>query len=356
MRRLFVVFLLLLEPILAFAHPADTYEFRSPEIQRRATTLARELRCPQCQNQNLLESNSPIASDLRLEVYRLVDGGKSDEEVIAYMTDRFGGFVRYDPPFNMRTLALWGAPALLLLFALLMLTRIKKRDRTTDLSAYSEKMSDAPNDGAPEPLHSQDDIRAKEDFPPVRSRKLAPAIVVGSMLVVAVCYGATGRWQEAMRWRAPDPLAGLTGEELKDASEKRLEARIRENPRDLEAWAELGQLYTYRDRYEQALLVYDRIAEIEGTMNASTAAAKATVIYYQAGQLMTPQARGYLDQALASDPGEVTALMLLASDHFLQAEYKQAIAIWQKLLDEGRPRVNREQLIRAIQTARQFGG
>ncbi|WP_241006139.1 cytochrome c-type biogenesis protein CcmH, partial [Aeromonas media] len=81
------------------ASGVDTYEFKHPELQTRAQDLARALRCPQCQNQNLVESNSPIARDLRLEVYRWVDEGQSDEQVIARMTERFGDFVRYDPPF-----------------------------------------------------------------------------------------------------------------------------------------------------------------------------------------------------------------------------------------------------------------
>ncbi len=84
----------------AYASGVDTYQFRHPELQNRAQELARALRCPQCQNQNLVESNSPIARDLRLEVYRWVDEGQSDEQVIARMTERFGDFVRYDPPLK----------------------------------------------------------------------------------------------------------------------------------------------------------------------------------------------------------------------------------------------------------------
>ncbi|HDZ8928117.1 TPA: heme lyase NrfEFG subunit NrfF, partial [Aeromonas dhakensis] len=115
--------LLLALSLGALASGVDTYEFRHPERQTRAQDLARALRCPQCQNQNLMESNSPIARDLRLEVYRWVDEGQSDEQVIARMTERFGDFVRYDPPFKASTALLWGGPALLLLLALNRLRR-----------------------------------------------------------------------------------------------------------------------------------------------------------------------------------------------------------------------------------------
>ena len=102
----------------ALASGVDTYQFQHPERQSRAQDLARALRCPQCQNQNLVESNSPIARDLRLEVYRWVDEGLSDEQVTARMTSRFGDFVRYDPPFKASTLLLWAGPFLLLGLAL----------------------------------------------------------------------------------------------------------------------------------------------------------------------------------------------------------------------------------------------
>ena len=102
--------LLLALSLGALASGVDTYQFRHPERQTRAQELARALRCPQCQNQNLVESNSPIARDLRLEVYRWVDEGQSDEQVIARMTERFGDFVRYDPPFKRSTALLWGGP------------------------------------------------------------------------------------------------------------------------------------------------------------------------------------------------------------------------------------------------------
>lgn len=102
--------LLLALSLGALASGVDTYEFRHPERQARAQDLARALRCPQCQNQNLVESNSPIALDLRLEVYRWVDEGQSDEQVIARMTERFGDFVRYDPPSSAARRCCGAAP------------------------------------------------------------------------------------------------------------------------------------------------------------------------------------------------------------------------------------------------------
>ncbi|MGL5672161.1 MAG: hypothetical protein ACRDC9_03600, partial [Plesiomonas shigelloides] len=84
--------------------------------------------------------------------------------------------------------------------------------------------------------------------------------------------------------------------------------------------------------------------------------ARATVMYYRDGQQMNAAVKRELAQALTQDPSEVTALMLLASDHFLNGRYREAAALWQQLLDEGRPRLNREAVTQALQTAHALGG
>ncbi|UTV26695.1 cytochrome c-type biogenesis protein CcmH [Photobacterium atrarenae] len=93
----------------------ETYAFRTSAAQQRALALAKQLRCPQCQNQNLLESNSPVAKELRLKVYQMVDQGQTDQQVIQYMTSRFGDFAWYKPKLSPGTYLLWGAPCILLL-------------------------------------------------------------------------------------------------------------------------------------------------------------------------------------------------------------------------------------------------
>ncbi|MDD1779892.1 cytochrome c-type biogenesis protein CcmH [Enterovibrio sp. ZSDZ35] len=95
---------------------AETFQFSSKENQTLALKLARELRCPQCQNQNLIESNSPVAMNLRLKVYQQVELGATENEVIAYMSRRFGDMVHYQPPFNSKTALLWLAPVFIIIF------------------------------------------------------------------------------------------------------------------------------------------------------------------------------------------------------------------------------------------------
>ncbi|MFQ2053881.1 heme lyase NrfEFG subunit NrfF [Aeromonas veronii] len=377
----------------AYSSGVDTYQFRHPELQNRAQELARALRCPQCQNQNLVESNSPIARDLRLEVYRWVDEGQSDEQVIARMTERFGDFVRYDPPFKASTALLWGGPLLLLGLALLTLFR-----RFTRTQVQTIPVAKAIHEPAADPrselnlliMHGEQaglspDQPLYRELSAARLANAIPAaelalraqlanqhdnrgrnnrhgralLLLGIMACVAVAavYLGTGRYQVWQAYQSrPDPLAGLSPRDLQDKELGSLHQKLQRSPADLDSWAALGQLYLYRGEYDNALLAYQRIALLEGGASAATQAAQATVLYYQAGQQLTPEATRLLESALKQDAGEVSALMLLASDHFLHGRYRQAIALWQQLLDGERPRINRAALIEAIQTARMMGG
>lgn len=96
--------------LFARAEMVDTFQFHSDADRVRGVALAKSLRCPQCQNQNLVESNAPQAYALRLEVYEMVNQGQSDADIIRIMTQRFGDFVNYNPPVNAHTWLLWGLP------------------------------------------------------------------------------------------------------------------------------------------------------------------------------------------------------------------------------------------------------
>lgn len=88
----------------SFSDPAKADEFRR---------LTEELRCLVCQNESLAGSQADLAQDLRKEVYRLMQSGKSREEVIAFLVERYGDFVLYDPPLKPSTYLLWFGPLLL---------------------------------------------------------------------------------------------------------------------------------------------------------------------------------------------------------------------------------------------------
>ncbi len=105
------VFACLMSLMLPVAH-ADikSYEFAEPEMARRFVDLTTVLRCPKCQNQNLADSDSIIAKDLRGQVQKLINTGQTDHQITEFMVQRYGEFILYDPPFNKATLVLWLAP------------------------------------------------------------------------------------------------------------------------------------------------------------------------------------------------------------------------------------------------------
>ena len=118
----------------------ETYEFSSPDLEMRYKALSQELRCPKCQNQNIADSNAPISRDLRAIVHQQLEAGATDKEVIEFLVDRYGEFVRYRPGMDSNTLWLWAAPIILLIMAVaVVVTQIRKdRDRQT-ISSNAER-------------------------------------------------------------------------------------------------------------------------------------------------------------------------------------------------------------------------
>ena len=104
--------------------------FANAEQQARFNKLTTELRCLVCQNQNLADSDAPLAHDLRQELYEMMQSGLSDDQIKQFLVERYGDFVLYLPPVKGNTLLLWAAPALLLLGgAVVVYVNIRQRKR-----------------------------------------------------------------------------------------------------------------------------------------------------------------------------------------------------------------------------------
>lgn len=98
-----------------------------PVLEERVMKLSRELRCLVCQNETLADSRADLAEDLRNQIREQMKAGKTDKEIITYLTDRYGTFVLYRPPVDPTTYLLWFGPFVLLLAGLLLLFRYVKR-------------------------------------------------------------------------------------------------------------------------------------------------------------------------------------------------------------------------------------
>ncbi len=134
MNKLFVFFLMLILSLLSIAS-AEIISV-APEYQQRYEHILSELRCLVCQNQTVAESSSDLANDLRLEVKEMLERGVTDQEILKFMSDRYGDFVLYNPPVKPRTYLLWVGPFVLLfggiVFALMLVKRRSEKisDRT----------------------------------------------------------------------------------------------------------------------------------------------------------------------------------------------------------------------------------
>jgi len=140
MRKLIVIFsLLLLVPILEAA--VEVKQFQNPENEQRYKNLINEFRCVVCQNQNIADSNAALAKDLRKQVFKMINAGKSDEEIMMFMVTRYGDFVLYRPQFNSMTFLLWVGPFVIFiigLYFLISFIRQRKEVVVTELS-HKEK-------------------------------------------------------------------------------------------------------------------------------------------------------------------------------------------------------------------------
>jgi cytochrome c-type biogenesis protein CcmH len=136
MRRALLWLVLCMLPALAFAQAIQPLPFRDRAEEVRFQKLSTELRCPMCQNETLADSNAPIAHDLRRQVFEMIQAGKSDDEIKAYLVDRYSQFVLYKPPVEPSTWLLWFGPAVLLVCGgIVVAIQVRRRARQAPASA-----------------------------------------------------------------------------------------------------------------------------------------------------------------------------------------------------------------------------
>ena len=141
--------------LVTLAHAAiDAYAFRDEAERARYAELTKDLRCPKCQNQDIADSNAPIAADLRKEIFRMLGEGKDNQQIIDFMVDRYGDFVRYKPALTGKTALLWFGPAGLLLGGVVIIAVIVRRRRA--------ERTDSPNTLSAEERQRLDHLLEKD--------------------------------------------------------------------------------------------------------------------------------------------------------------------------------------------------
>lgn len=129
MKHLVILLLMLLSSavVVLGQNPQSTVE--DPAIEKRLHNLSQELRCLVCQNETLADSRADLAVDLRNQIREQMKAGKTDKEIIAFLTARYGDFVLYRPPVRPTTYLLWFGPFVLLLVGLVFLFRYVRQRR-----------------------------------------------------------------------------------------------------------------------------------------------------------------------------------------------------------------------------------
>lgn len=337
MKRFFALIFLLFS-VNAIAEMVDTFEFQNQADRTRAVELAKSLRCPQCQNQNLVESNSPIAYDLRIEVYNMVNEGKTNQQIIDAMTSRFGNFVNYKPPFQWNTALLWLLPAGLLLVAF-------------GLIWISSRSSS--------PLEPEKQVENRPHFQSLQEKSAVKFELKSTLIVFALLlaipftyYFSLERFSRVQQ--GEQEQIAQHNQQLETTEENKTEAiigkiqdKLRQDPNSAENWVKLGDAYMQNNDFDSALVCYGNAEKIDGR-KPTTRGLMATALYLQANQQITPQVQQFLDEALAQDPKEVSALSLLAAEAFKTRDYSTALDYWQQILDSGNSAVDRRAIIQKM--------
>ncbi|MDP9014476.1 MAG: cytochrome c-type biogenesis protein CcmH [Pseudomonadota bacterium] len=144
--KAFVALLLSLGVCAVSGVPAQALDangqLEDPALQARFENITKDLRCLVCQNESIADSNVELARDLRRQVQEMLVAGKSDDAIFDFMTERYGDFVRFNPPLESKTLLIWGAPFLVLLAGVGIIFRVVRRRSRMPLD-------DEPSPGSP---------------------------------------------------------------------------------------------------------------------------------------------------------------------------------------------------------------
>jgi cytochrome c-type biogenesis protein CcmH len=143
MAKWFALFCLALSLSVATAKEAEP-AVSDPKLEARMLAIAQELRCLVCQNQTIADSHADLAIDLRQQVREMLQKGMTDQQITDYMTERYGDFVLYRPPFKGTTLLLWIGPGVLLVLGLLGLGLVLRRRSRMPADLFD---ADAPDAG-----------------------------------------------------------------------------------------------------------------------------------------------------------------------------------------------------------------
>lgn len=350
----------------AFAAAAviETYEFRDEQTRERFQVLTQELRCPKCQNQNLADSDSQIAADLRAVLHEQLQAGKNDAEIVEFMRQRYGDFVLYKPLVQKNTLVLWFGPLLLIGIVAVLLWWSRQgqlRVAAQQVAELERRELDQNDEGVStaQPVVATD--RRKERLLAL----LLMGLVLLAMLVSVHLYRQHGALdvmqltELSQRAFAPDGdpqqqlsdraklLASLndwllahTEKHSSYASFLYMRARL---------WLDRADLARAADDYRKLLALTPEQENVQVEF--------AQILFQLNGEKVTPEVENALEQALRLNDSNVIALGMLGLHAYQTEQYQRAVSYWQRLMPMMPPNVPaRAELEQAIARAQAKAG
>ncbi len=343
--RYFVVCVLLL--CCSVLHASiDAYEFKNDEQRHLYQKLTEELRCPKCQNQNLADSDSQIAADLRKELYQQLLAGKSENEIIDFMRERYGDFVLYKPRMQWNTVFLWAAPVVLILMVVLLLW-LSRRQASTPISPSSSNID-----------------ADKSEYTIFVSRWIH---VLSLLVLISVAAGSLLIYQHLGSARAlqiTELGQAVFSQQFADQEQARqqtilldeLNAWLADHPNDDGFVYMRARLLSLMGNWDAAIADYQNLVAAFPEQDKFLSE-YAQTLFLKNNRELTEESRALLQRALVANPHNVTALGLLGMAAFEQKDYARAVDLWQRLLvsiPQGTPQASA--IAEGVAKARALGG
>lgn len=136
--------------------------------------------------------------------------------------------------------------------------------------------------------------------------------------------------------------------------EDELQQSLKQDPNQSDLWFKLGGVYMQKGEFDAAFTCYDYAIRLDPQAPSGLYAAKATALYYLSSQAMSDDVNALLEHSMQLDPNDRTALMLIATDHFISMRYQQAIDAWTQILDSNQKGIDRVSIIHSINQAKQM--
>ncbi len=346
-----------------FTYAAESAEL-TPDRTARYQALIAELRCLVCQNQTIAESNAPLAADLREQVRAQIEAGRSDEEIIEFLTARYGDFVLYRPPFKQSTWLLWLGPfAVLLVAGAVVFVFVRRSRRKIDPSSldYSTRGKTQPAEEREIPSLPQGGETARSAVERVATGAPASPIVLalaflGILAFAAVWYVAAGSWRTQLLVDLAKANPAAAEQAASEDMLVRLQKQVKDQPDNAESWAWLARSYMKRERYSEAAAALARANELTAGRDPDLLVEEGEALAYAQDRSMSGAPQAKFEAALALAPDHPQALWFLGLAAMHAGDDRTVLKYWERLLNQDVPADVRATLEHSLAELRQRSG